>query len=464
MNTLANGIKYLDDLIWGPPLIVLLLGTGIFLTFRFRGLPIRNLWYALGLAFGRDARQNAEKEGVVSPFSSLMTELAASIGTGNIIGVASAMNLGGPGALLWMMLSALTGFSLKFAESFLSVRYRIKNRSGQYCGGPMYTLEQAFPKKKIGKILGKLYAVFAVMASFGMGNMTQSNSISYAAEEAFGIPRGLSGLIVSILVILVILGGIGTIAVCTGYLVPCMALLYLAGCLWVIGVNCRNLPDGIAAITKNAFSLQAVGGGAVGMASVSAFRSMRYGVSRGIFSNEAGLGAGGITAAAAGTDNPVRQGYISMTGVFVDTMVICLMTGLVLASAKSSGISCAGAEDCTGTSLVIAAFSSVFGKAGGYLVSIGIVMFAFATIIGWEYQGEKAFEYLVNGHNCAVGYRFVYGLVVFVGAVCTMETVWCFSDLANACMALPNLFCVLSLSGLAKREILEYEKKRKGSL
>ncbi|MCI5648008.1 MAG: alanine/glycine:cation symporter family protein [Fusicatenibacter sp.] len=458
---LADWIKYLDDVVWGPPMIVLLIGTGMFLTLHFRGLPIRNLGYALGLALGKDARKNSEDEGGVSPFSSLMTELAASIGTGNIIGVASAVNLGGPGALFWMMLSALTGFSLKFSESFLSVKYRVKGKSGQYCGGPMYTLAQAFPDRRLGRILGKLYALFAVMASFGMGNMTQSNSISLAVEETFHISRGLSGLFVAILTILVILGGIGTIAAFTRYLVPVMAIFYMAGALWVIGVNCGNLPTGIASVIESAFSLKAVGGGAVGICSASVFRSMRYGVSRGIFSNEAGLGAGGITAAAAQTDDPVRQGYISMTGVFLDTMVICLVTGLVLVTADLPYAPGIETEACAGTTLVIAAFSTVFGKTGGYLVSIGITLFAFATIIGWEYQGEKAFEFVTGRRHCEVVYRFAYGLAAFAGAICTMETVWCFSDLANALMAVPNLICVIVLSKTIRQEILSYEKLRK---
>lgn len=459
MEQAAALLRRIDDLVWGPPMLILMLGTGIYLMVRMRFLPIRNLGYALKSVMSFKEKETEQKEGDISSFSSLMTELAATIGTGNIVGVATAMVLGGPGALVWMMISALIGLSTKLAESLLSVKYRTVNEKGEISGGPMYTLCTAFPFKRAGKILGILFALFAVLASFGMGNMTQSNSISLALEETFGISESLSGLVVTILTILVILGGIKSISKITQIVVPCMAVFYMAGAILVILVNIRNLPAGIIQIIKMAFSPKAIAGGAGGTIVASMQQSLRWGVSRGVFSNEAGLGAAGISAAAANTDDPVRQGYVSMTGVFFDTVVICLVTGLALAASGVIGIADQNGIPVTGAALTIAAFSTTFGRWGGTLVSIGIVLFAFATIIGWEYQGEKAFEFLVKKPDYCIIYRFLYALTTFVGAVCTLDVVWDFSDIMNALMAVPNLICVLVLSKTACDEVFRYQKK-----
>lgn len=459
MERTAELLRSIDNLVWGPLMLVLMLGTGIYLTVKMRFLPIRNLGYALRSVMGFDSHTKEEGKGDISSFSSLMTELAATIGIGNIVGVATAMVLGGPGALLWMMLSAFVGFSTKLAESLLSVKYRTVNDRGEISGGPMYTLSSAFPNKRIGKVLGFLFALFAVFASFGMGNMTQSNSISAAMYETFGISEGLTGLVVTILTILVILGGIKSISKITQVVVPCMAIFYLVGALLVILVNIENLPKGVWQILTMALSPKAMAGGAGGTIVVSMQQALRWGVSRGVFSNEAGLGAGGISAAAANTDDPVKQGYVSMTGVFFDTIVICLVTGLALAASGVLGITDASGELVTGTALTIAAFSTTFGHWGGYLVSIGIVLFAFATIIGWEYQGEKAFEFLVKKTKYCIVYRFVYALVAFVGATCALDVVWDFSDIMNAMMAVPNLICVLVMSKTACKEVFRYQEK-----
>lgn len=445
-------------------MLAFLLGTGIFLMIRMDFLPIRKLGWALKCAIGLDGAGTGKrmggytKEGAISPFSSLMTELAATIGTGNIVGVATAMILGGPGALVWMILSSFIGLSTKFAESMLSVTYRTRNDRGELSGGPMYTLRNGFPAKGLGEVLGKLFALFAVMASFGMGNMTQSNSIAAALEETFQVERAFSGLIVTIITILVVLGGIATISKVTRVVVPVMAIFYMLGSLIVIALHWRNLPQGLWMILSMAFSPRAVAGGVGGHLTGALGPALRWGVSRGVFSNEAGLGAAGISAAAAHTDDPVRQGYISMTGVFLDTVVICSVTGLVLASSGVLGMKDAGGELMTGTALTIAAFATTFGELGAVLVTIGIVLFAFATIIGWAYQGEKAFEFLAGKSKYCIAYRFIYGFVSFIGAVCALDVVWDFSDICNGLMAVPNLICVIVMSKEVCRAIKEYRR------
>lgn len=455
-------LELLDSIVWGPVTLVLLLGTGIYLMVRMQFLPLRNLGYALRCAIGRDDtdRQKRASHGAVSPFSALMTELAATIGTGNIVGVATAMVLGGPGALFWMIVSALTGMATKLAESLLSVRYRTVNGEGKIAGGPMYVMERGMKNRRLGKGMGSAFALFAVGASLGMGNMTQSNSIAQALSESFQIPVEKTGLCMTILTILAILGGIGTISRITGVLVPCMAVFYIFGTLFVIGRNLGNLPQGIGQILQMAFTREAVVGGTGGSIVVTMQQAVRWGVSRGVFTNEAGLGAAGISAAAADTDDPVRQGYISMTGVFLDTIVICTLTGLAIVSSGVLGRTDENGIPLTGAALTIEAFSTAFGEAGAKFISIGIVLFAFATILGWEYQGEKAFEFLVRSGRWCMLYRFVYALFVFVGAVCALNVVWSFSDIMNALMAIPNLTAVWLLSGEACRAVREHRWDR----
>ena len=459
MENVAELLKNVDNLVWGPGMLALLLGTGIYLMLRMRFLPLRNLGYALKCLFQKE--ESDGQEGEVSALASLTTELAATIGTGNIVGVATAMVMGGPGALIWMILSALIGLSTKFAESMLAVKYRAKNEAGTVTGGPMYTLRSAFPNRKAGNILGMMFALFAVLSSFGMGNMAQSNSITMALAESFDIPQAKSGLVITILVILVILGGIRSISKITLYMVPCMALFYITGALAVIIANPDGLTEGITEIITMAFSPRAMAGGVSGAIVASMQDALRLGVSRGVFSNEAGLGAAGISAAAANTASPVRQGYISMTGIFFDTIIICTLTGLALAASGVLGMTDENGALLTGAALTIEAFTTVFGEFGGSFVSIGIVLFAFATIIAWEYQGERAFEFLARKPRYNIWYRLVYTLITFVGSVCALEPVWSFSDIMNALMAIPNLICILALSGEVCKEMRSYEDAKK---
>ena len=456
-------LQQADRIVWGPWLIFLLLGCGCYLMISLHFLPLRNLLAALGLIFHSKSRKSTDGEGV-SSVSALTTELAATIGTGNIVGVATAMVLGGPGALFWMLLSGIIGLSTKLVESTLCVRYRVRDHKGKPVGGPMYVLQNAFPYRRMGRILAVLFAVFAVLASFGMGNMTQGNSIAEALAVTFGVGRTATGLVLGILTILVILGGIDKIARVTEYLVPCMAVFYLFGTGMVIFTHLHNLPAGIWQILWGAFCPKAMAGGSIGfLCSVgngiacSGRQAMRYGVSRGVFSNEAGLGAAGISAACADTKDAVRQGYISMTGVFIDTIVICSLTGLAIASSGMLGQRDAQGEFLNGTALMIAVFSATFGRVGEWMLTLSIALFAFATIIAWEYQGEKAFEYLMGRCHRTGWYRVGYGIAAFLGAVCSLEAVWDFSDICNGLMSVPNLLAVVMLSKGICREIRSYK-------
>ena len=539
----AEIISAIDDFVWGPVMLILLVGTGVFLTVRLKFRPWRNLGYALKSTLSKEARTTSRGEGDVSPFSALTTALAATIGTGNIVGVATAMVAGGPGALVWMWISACFGLTSKFSECMLAIKYREVNEKGEMSGGPMYTMKKGFKNKKLGAFLGMLFAVFAVIASFGIGNMTQANSIAESVHDTFGVSTTIVGVILTILALVIIVGGIKTISKVSSVVVPFMAIFYVIAGLIVIILNIQNVPAGVAMIFKMAFSFNAVGGGLCGAITAAMMNAMRYGVARGVFSNEAGMGSAAITAAAATTDDPVRQGYINMTGTFWDTIVVCTITGLGIASSgvlgmtdttikgtydvesnniavvahdndkkdanvnyayelKNSNLILKYVDDNSkentieltysekdkqpsvidgtwndaagneyifeggkyeykevvkGAALTIAAFSSVLGKLGGYLVTIGIVLFAFSTILGWEYHGEKAFEYIFNTHKFNMVYRIVFSLVVFVGATTALDVVWNFSDIANALMAIPNLICLLALSGVIAKEVERFQ-------
>lgn len=457
MNSLTNILGTIDDFVWGPVMLILLVGTGVFLTVRLNFLPWRNLGYALKSVLSKEARTKKRGEGDISPFSALMTALAATIGTGNIVGVATAMVLGGPGALVWMWISACFGLSSKFAECMLAIKYRVVNENGEMSGGPMYTMKHAFKNKKVGNTLGFLFALFTVLASFGIGNLTQANSISAALEETFNIPLWITGVVITILALLIIVGGIKNISKVSQVVVPTMAIFYVIAGIIVILFNIKNLPSGVATIFKMAFSTKAAAGGVGGTIMVSMMQSLRWGVARGVFSNEAGLGSAAITAAAATTDHPVRQGYINMTGTFFDTIVVCTITGLAIASSGVLGAVDVSGELVTGSALTIMAFSTALGKFGGILVSIGIALFAFSTIIGWEYHGEKAFEYLVKNPKYCIIYRIIFSLVSYIGATTTLKIVWSFSDIMNGLMAIPNLICLLALSGVVAKDVKEFQ-------
>lgn len=463
METLQKILETVDSFVWGPVMLVLLVGTGVFLTAKLRFRTWRNLGYALKSTLSKEARTKKRGTGDVSPFAALTTALAATIGTGNIVGVATAMVSGGPGALVWMEISALFGLTTKFSECMLAVKYRKVNEHGEMTGGPMYTMKRGFKNKKIGALLGFLFALFAVIASFGIGNMTQANSISSALNSTFSIPTWVTGVVVTILALVVIVGGIKTISKVSSVVVPVMAIFYLIGGIIVIIGNISNLPAGVVMIFKMAFSVKAVGGGLCGSITAAMMNAMHFGVARGCFSNEAGMGSAAITAASATTDNAVRQGYINMTGTFWDTIVVCTVTGLCIASSGALGtVNPATGELFIGAELTMEAFKTVLGEAGAVIVCIGIVLFAFSTILGWEYHGEKAFEYLFNSPKYNMVYRIVFSLIVYVGATTALDIVWDFSDIANALMAVPNLICLLVLSGEIKRDVEEFQKEIDG--
>ncbi|KAF5072988.1 sodium:alanine symporter family protein [Acetobacterium wieringae] len=450
-------ISAVNNFVWGPVMLALLMGTGIFLTVRLKFKPWLNLGYALKSVFTKQDKTHSDDSGDISPFQSLMTALAATIGTGNIVGVATAMVLGGPGALVWMWISALFGLSTKYAESVLAVKYRETNAKGEMAGGPMYAMKNGFKNKKIGLTLAFLFSLFATVASFGIGNMTQANSIAGAVNGTFGVPTWITGLILMALAFMVILGGIKSIGRVSGVIVPFMAVFYVLAAILVIIINYQNVPAGIAEIFTMAFSPTAMAGGVGGTIIATMLTAMRWGVARGVFSNEAGLGSAPIAAAAAKTDHPSRQGYINMTGTFFDTIVVCTITGLVIASSGALGTLDASGEILMGANLTIAAFQSALGPVGGYIVTVGITLFAFSTILGWEYYGEKSLEYLIKAPIAVTIYRVLYCLVVFVGATTALEIVWNLSDAMNGMMAIPNLISLLVLSSVVAKECFEFQ-------
>ncbi|SFH64420.1 alanine or glycine:cation symporter, AGCS family [Selenomonas ruminantium] len=444
----------INDFVWGPVMLTLLVGTGVFLTVRLKFLPWRNLGYAVRMIF----RQKKEHEGDISPFQSLMTALSATVGTGNIVGVATAMVLGGPGALVWMWISAAFGLSTKYAESVLAVKYRETNSVGEMAGGPMYAMKNGFKNKYIGRGLAGLFAFFVVVSSFGIGNMTQANSISAALLTSFDVPAWLTGLVVAVLALSVLLRGIHSIGKVSSVVVPAMAGFYFVVALIVIVVNFEAVPAGVAEMFRMAFSFDSVAGGVGGGIVASMLTSMRWGVARGVFSNEAGLGSAPIAAAAARTDHASRQGYVNMTGTFFDTMIVCMLTGLVIASSGMLGtVDPATGKMVSGAQLTILAFSSVFGEYAKLIVSVALALFAFSTILGWEYYGEKALEYLVSNRKAIMGYRVLFSLVTFVGATTALEVVWNFSDTMNGLMAIPNLICLLWLSRDIAEECFDFQ-------
>ena len=441
-------LRAADDLLWGPGTLALLVGTGAFLTLRTRFLPWRNLGYALGAALGREARVKG-RDGDVTPFASLMTALAATIGTGNIVGVATALVAGGPGALVWMELAALLGLSTKLAECLLAVKFRRRNRRGEMSGGPMYVMREGLGRP--GAVMGAAYALFAVCSSFGIGGMAQANSIAGALEASFGVPMRITGLVTAGLALAVILGGVKSVARASAAVVPVMAALYLGAAVAVLWSCRENLPAGVGQILRCAVSPRAAAGGAAG----TLMNTVRWGVARGVFSNEAGMGSAGISAAAAAS-SPARQGYIGMTGAFFDTCVVCTVTGLVICCSGVLGAVDAAGNAVDGAALTILAFRSVLGPAGGLLVSVSVVLFAFTSILGGAYQGEKAFEYLFGTRRILI-YRLAFALVAAWGGAAELEAVFCFSDICNALMCLPNLLCLLLLSGLTARELEAFQ-------
>ena len=436
MQELENVLSVISSALWGVPMIVLLCGTHLFLTFRLRFIQ-RHIGTAIKISFSK----NKEGEGDVSQFGALTTALAATIGTGNIVGVATAVVAGGPGAVLWMWLTGVFGIATKYSEALLSVKYRVKNVKGQMSGGPMYVLERGMKSRP----LAILFALFTAIAAFGIGNMVQANSIAMLAEETFGISPWISGVVIAGITAIVILGGIGSIARVCEKLVPLMAVFYILGCLIICVLNYSTIPDTIALIVKSAFTGQAAVGGFLGAGMREA---MRYGVARGLFSNESGLGSAPIVAAAAQTRNPVRQALVSSTGTFWDTVVVCLLTGIVVVN---SGL---WQEGMNGAMLTKATFAQI-PYIGPTVLTVGLLTFVFSTILGWSYYGEKAAEYLF-GTKAIMPYRIMWVIAVMVGSVATLPVVWNFADIANAMMAIPNLISLIVLSGVLVSETKLY--------
>lgn len=441
-SQLLQAITWTRDFIWGIPLLTLLVGTGIFLTIRLKGLQIRGLLYSLYLAFIK-RKEDEDEEGDISHFQALMTAMAATVGTGNIAGVATAIVAGGPGALFWMWITGLIGMATKYASAVLAIKYRETDEFGTKSGGPMYYIS-----KGLGwKWLGVLFAIFASCAAFGIGNMVQSNSVAEAVYAAYKIPSWITGIILSILTAMVILGGIKSIAKVTQVLVPFMIIVYVIGASIILIMKYTLIPEIFTIIFKSAFTPTAAFGGFLG---ATVMQTIRMGVARGVFSNGAGLGSSCIAAAAAKTPNPVKQALVSMTQTFVDTLVVCTITGLVL---LSSGLWTSGP---TGAELTALAFDKALpGGLGELIVTWGLIFFAYSTILGWCYYGEKSIEFLFSAKSVKI-YRLIYVIFVALGTLLKLETVWTLADLMNGLMAFPNLIGLIGLSGIIVSETNKY--------
>jgi AGCS family alanine or glycine:cation symporter len=437
----AKLISVLSGWVWGPPMLILLVGTGLFLTIRLKGLQFRALPLAFRLIWRKDGGH-----GDISHFAALMTALAATVGIGNIVGVATAITLGGPGAVFWMWMTGLVGMATKYSEAVLAVKYREHGPHGMR-GGPMYYLSKGAGLPW----LGTMFAIFTALATFGIGNMTQANAAAGILQAVFHAQPWVTGLILMVLTALVILGGIRSIGRFTSILVPFMIIGYFAAALIVLLLNVTEIPHAFTLIFRHAFSPIAAGGGIAG-ATVAA--AMRFGVARGVFSNESGLGSAPIAAAAARTNDPVKQALVSMTQTFIDTLVVCTMTALVILTATSWTEGVAAGE------LTSASFAETLGESGRILVAVATALFAYSTLIGWNYYGEKAVEYLLGPRAIRV-YRILFIAMVMVGAMTRLETVWNFSDLMNGMMAIPNLIGLLLLSKVIKNETDRYFKKEK---
>jgi AGCS family alanine or glycine:cation symporter len=439
-------VSSVSGFVWGPFLLIpLLLLTGFYLTVRLRGLQFSSLGHALWL--GLVVRKEKGAEGDISHFQALMTALAATVGTGNIVGVATAIALGGPGALAWMWVTGLVGMATKYSEALLSVKFRGTDHRGEQAGGPMYYLSRGIPWRPAGRTLGFLFALFAAVAAFGIGNMVQSNSVADALNESFGIPMWVTGLVIAAAVAAVILGGIRSIGRFTGFFVPFMIVGYLVASGVVLLVHAGRIPDALTLVFRGAASGTAALGGFAG---VTVMQALRFGVARGIFSNESGLGSAGIAAAAAQTREPARQALVSMTQTFIDTIVVCTFTGLAIlvTGAWESGLN--------GAPLTQLAFrEGLPGAWGGWVVALSLTTFAFSTILGWSYYGEKSIEYLL-GERVIVPYRLLFIAAAFIGTVRSLDFVWGVSDVMNGLMALPNLIGLLLLSGVIARETRKY--------
>jgi AGCS family alanine or glycine:cation symporter len=437
MQTIDSWVSLAAGWVWGPPMLILLIGTGLYLTILLRGMQFRVLPHALKLIFQKESSLNGD----ISHFAALMTALSATVGIGNIVGVAAAITLGGPGAVFWMWMTGLVGMATKYAEAVLAVKYREQGKYGMR-GGPMYYLTTGARLPW----LGWLFALFTACAAFGIGNMTQANAVAGIFEATFHIDPWITGVALMVMTALVILGGITSIGRFTSVLVPFMIGAYVISALAVLAVHATEIPQALFNILYYAWNPVAAGGGFAG-ATVAA--AMRYGLARGVFSNESGLGSAPIAAAAARTDDPVRQALVSMTQTFIDTLIVCSMTALVILTATS------WTQDIGAAQLTSASFGETLGHTGEIIVTLSIALFAYSTLIGWNYYGEKAIEYLM-GYQAIRYYRILFVAVVLIGATSKLEFVWNVSDLMNGMMAIPNLIGLLLLAKIVKQETNRY--------
>ena len=436
-------LNAVDGFVWGPPLLLLLVGTGLWLTFRLRFLQVFNLGTALKLIF----KAKNDGDGDVNSFKALCTALAATVGTGNIVGVATAIKAGGPGALFWMWLAAFFGMATKYAEGVLAVKYRTVDANGNISGGPMYYIENGLGKAY--KPLAVIFAIFGILcAYFGIGTFAQVNSIVEITRISAGIPVIYTGIVLTIMVTAVTIGGLKSIATVAGKVVPAMAMLYVVTTLGVLFTFADQVPAAIATVLRDAFTPSAAQGGFLG---ATVMMAMRNGVARGVFSNESGLGSAPIVAAAAKTKWPAEQGLISMTGTFIDTIVICTLTGLTL---TVSGVWCG---PLNGAAMTESAFTMAFPEWGSLILMVGLVLFAFTTILGWNYYGERCVEYLF-GVKAIMPYRLIFIGLIAVGPFMKLEEIWILADIVNGLMAIPNLVALLALTGVIVAETKAYQK------
>lgn len=440
MEAFSNLVSVVNSFLWGPWLLVLLVGTGIFLTLRLGFLQFTELPYALKLAFS-PSQQDRKSKGDISHFQALMTALAATIGTGNIVGVATAFVLGGPGAIFWMWITALFGMATKYGEAVLAVKYRVVDAYGEMAGGPMFYIE-----KGLGwKWMAVLFAFFGAVAAFGIGNLVQINSVAGNMASSFNVDPVVTGIVLTIFTAIVVLGGVKSIGRWSSIIVPFMAVFYILAGLYIVITHFELVGPAFALIFTDAFTAEAGFGALIGT-------TIRYGVARGLFSNEAGMGSAPIAAAAAKTDHPCRQGLVSMTGTFLDTIIVCTITGLSLVMASLGGLVAAD----SGTAALTGQSFQFFIPYGGVLVTIALLFFAYSTVLGWSYYGEKCFYYLV-GEKGLIPYRIIFCAVVFVGAVTELDLVWAIADTFNAAMCIPNLIALILLSGVIAAETQDFK-------
>jgi len=443
---MAQILSAVSGFVWGPVTIILLVGTGVMVALITKAIQLRKFAYAWKLISGKF--DNPDDEGEITHFQALSAALSATIGTGNIAGVGTAIALGGPGAVFWMWVTAVFGMGLKYAECLLSLKFRTIHKDGTVGAGPMYYLEKGLGRKW----LGILFALFAAIASFGIGNMVQANSVAEPVLQTFGVPKLVTGLVIGGLVFAVIVGGIKRIGQVASKLVPFMAVFYVGGALWVIVLNFGMIPAAFSMIFSDAFTGSAATGGFAGAALAQA---IRFGVARGVFSNEAGLGSAPIAHGAAQTKEPVREGLVAMLGPFIDTIVICTMTAMVILTTSAFTLKGADGAGFTGAVLTAKAFNMGLPGPGDYIVSIGIIFFAFSTAISWSYYGDRCVDYLF-GEKMVMPYRVVYCILLPVGAAVELTTVWTISDIFNALMAWPNLIGLIFLSPVVIRTTKEY--------